>query len=101
MMKFSITEGAGTLTGVLEGRLDTLASVQLVKDIQPLLDQADQEIVLDCEKLDYICSSGLRTFLMLKKASQAKGGKIIVKHINDEIRKVFVMTGFSNLFDIQ
>jgi anti-sigma B factor antagonist len=101
MMDFKITEEAGTITGTLAGRLDTLASVQLAKDIQPLMDKADETIVLDCDKLDYICSSGLRAFLSLKKASQAKGGKVIVKNINDEIRKVFVMTGFYNLFDIE
>ena len=28
-------------------------------------------------------------------------GKVIIEHINDEIKKVFMMTGFFNLFDIR
>ena len=58
-------------------------------------------IVLDCAELSYISSSGLRLFLSLRKAAGEKGGKVIVKNISNEIRTVFMMTGFLNLFEIQ
>ena len=54
-----------------------------------------------CTELEYISSSGLRLFLSLRKAAASKGGKVIVKAINNEIRSVFMMTGFLNLFEIQ
>ena len=75
--------------------------VQATKDMQPLMDNADKEITLDCTKLDYISSSGLRLFLSLRKEAASKGGKVIIMNINDEIKKVFMMTGFYNLFDIK
>ena len=56
---------------------------------------------MDCTELEYISSSGLRLFLSLRKAAASKGGKIIVKAINKDIRSVFMMTGFLNLFEIQ
>ena len=65
------------------------------------MDNADKEITLDCTKLDYISSSGLRLFLSLRKEAAAKGGKVIIENINDEIKKVFMMTGFFNLFEIK
>ena len=65
------------------------------------MDNADKEITLDCTKLDYISSSGLRLFLSLRKEAASKGGKVIIMNINDEIKKVFMMTGFYNLFDIK
>ena len=49
----------------------------------------------------YISSSGLRLFLTLRKESAAKGGKLQVRNINADIRQVFMMTGFLNLFEIQ
>ena len=35
------------------------------------------------------------------KAAGEKGGKIIVKGISNDIRTVFMMTGFLNLFQIE
>ena len=71
------------------------------KDVQAMLDNADKTIILDCTNLDYISSSGLRLFLTIRKESSAKGGKVIIENINEEIRKVFMMTGFFNLFEIR
>jgi len=100
-MNFTIKEENGALKGILDGRLDTAAAADFVKDVKPLLDQADKEIVLDCEKLEYISSSGLRVFLALRKEAANKGGKVIIENINAEIRNVFTMTGFLNLFEIR
>ena len=100
-MTIEIKEQNGGITALMDGRLDTPASVQAAKDMQPLMDNADKEITLDCEQLEYISSSGLRLFLTIRKESAAKGGKVVIEHINDEIKKVFMMTGFFNLFDIR
>ena len=89
------------MTAIIRGRLDTPASVKAQQEIVPLLDNADKEIILNCEELEYISSSGLRLFLTIRKESAAKGGKVVIEHINDEIKKVFMMTGFFNLFEIR
>ena len=62
MMNFEIKNENGVLTGVLNGRLDSAIANQLEKDMQPLMDSADKDIVLDCTGLEYISSSGLRLF---------------------------------------
>jgi anti-sigma B factor antagonist len=58
-------------------------------------------ITLDCKDLEYISSSGLRLFLTIRKETAAKGGKVIIENISEEIKKVFMMTGFFNLFEIK
>ena len=100
-MKTTITERDGALIATFEGRLDTAAAVTTTQEVQSLIDGADKPITLDCEKLEYISSSGLRIFLNIRKAAAAKGGKVIIEHISPEIRQVFTMTGFFNLFDIR
>ena len=50
-----------------EGRLDTAAAPQVEKEVQPLNDCTGHDIILDCSKLDYISSSGLRIFLAILK----------------------------------
>ena len=100
-MKLIITNEGDTWTGVAEGRLDTVSSAQFENDMQPLLDNADKKVGLDCTNLEYISSSGLRLLLVLLKACKAKGGKMVIKHINNELKSVFTITGFFNLFTIE
>jgi anti-sigma B factor antagonist len=100
-MFFDIQERNGGFFAAVSGRLDTPAAVKAQQEIGPLLENADKEITLDCSELEYISSSGLRLFLTIRKEAAAKGGKVIIEHINDEIKKVFMMTGFFNLFEIR
>ena len=83
------------------GRLDTAAAVEVAEAVKPLYEVANREIILDCSQLEYISSSGLRIFLSIRKEAATKGSKVIVRSINDDIRQVFMMTGFISLFEIQ
>lgn len=91
-------EGA---TAYLKGRLDTLAAQEIAGQIDELTEAAAGTIILDCSEMSYISSSGLRLFLTLRKAAASKGGKVIVRSINNDIRSVFMITGFLNLFEIE
>ena len=100
-MNIEINEMNGGYVATFSGRLDTPAAVKAQQEISPLLENADKTIILDCTNLDYISSSGLRLFLTVRKEASTKGGKVIIENINEEIRKVFMMTGFFNLFEIR
>lgn len=100
-MEVNITyEGAQTVAQLI-GRLDTPAAQEVSAALAPLQEKAAGTIILDCSQMTYISSSGLRIFLTLRKAAANKGGKVIVRGINNEIRNVFMMTGFLNLFQIE
>lgn len=100
-MEVRINETENVTTVELAGRLDTAVSQEVATALQPVIDKAGKIIVLDCKELDYISSSGLRIFLTVRKAAAAAGGKVIVRDISTEIRQVFMMTGFLNLFEMQ
>ena len=100
-MKVEILKAEDAVTAKLIGRLDSVASPEIAKALEPLNDVADKKIILDCSQMEYISSSGLRIFLSLRKESVKKGGTVIIRDINNEIRKVFMMTGFLNLFEIE
>lgn len=100
-MTLTINNNGETLTGILVGRLDTVAAAQFEKDMQPLMENADKQITLDFTDLEYISSSGLRLLLTLRKQTMAKGGSVTIAHINNEIRQVFTITGFINLFEFK
>ena len=95
-----IIENGNPVVVHLQGRLDTAAAAEIAPDFRSLAEQAAKHIILDCAELEYISSSGLRLFLVLRKESAAKGGKLQVRAINADIRQVFMMTGFISLFEI-
>ena len=100
-MIFDIQEKPQGMYANVSGRLDTPAAVKAQQEIIPLLENADKAITLDCKDLEYISSSGLRLFLTIRKEVAAKGGNITIENINEDIKKVFMMTGFFNLFTIK
>ena len=100
-MTLEIIEKDNQITGVLDGRLDTAACMQFSTDMEPLMDNADKHIVLDCSKLAFISSSGLRLFLSLRKATIAKGGDITIVGVTPDVKQVFAITGFYSLFNFQ
>ena len=100
-MKTTFREEDGKYIATLEGRLDTVASEQTAKELSVLDDCTGHDIVIDCTKLEYISSSGLRILLNLRKTAAAVRSKVTLLNINNEIRKVFQLTGFISLFDIK
>ena len=99
-MEIIIEKQNEMVTAFLKGRLDTLAAQEVAGQMESLAEAASGTVVLDCTEMSYISSSGLRLFLTLRKAAAEKGGKIIVRGISNDIRSVFMMTGFLNLFEI-
>lgn len=84
----------------LKGRLDTVNAVKFQQEIETL-DLADgADVTVDCEALEYISSSGLRAFISLLKKTQKKGGKIQLLHLTPNVKEVFDMTAFSQLFGL-
>lgn len=100
-MQININTQGNETVAALRGRLDTPAAQELAEQFDILAGKAGGTVVLDCSQLEYISSSGLRLFLTLRKAAATKGGKVIVRGINSDVRSVFMITGFLNLFEIQ
>lgn len=100
-MKLNITEEVSQCIGTISGRLDTAAAAEFARDMQPLMDHADKPLLLDCNELEFISSSGLRLFLTLRKETIAKGGSVTIKGLNKEVKQVFALTGFLNLFNFE
>lgn len=96
-----LKEENNDLVMYFEGRLDTASSPETEMAIAPLKESTGRNIILDCTKLDYISSSGLRIFLNILKSAKAKGDHVYIRGTSNDIRAVFVMTGFINLFEFK
>lgn len=85
---------------VVKGRLDTTTSNQFQQDIAPLMEGDAPDIEINCAEMNYTSSQGLRMFLMLQKSVNARHGKLVLTNMQDQVRQVFDITGFSNIITI-
>ena len=99
-MDMNISIENGKTQARVTGRLDTINSDEFEKKMAPLLEGGNPDIELDCSELEYISSSGLRLFLTLQKSVNARGGKLVIKNMNNQIKEIFNMTGFSRIMTI-
>ncbi len=88
-----------TLEVALTGRLDTVTAPDLEAALKEEMPAADS-LVLDFSALDYISSAGLRVLLSAHKTMSPKGG-MKVTHVNEIVREVFDVTGFSDILSIE
>ena len=90
----------GTALGVaLEGRLDTNTAPGFQAELEPMLESITK-LTLDCEKLNYISSAGLRVLLTFQQELEEQGKTMELCHVNDIIRDVFDVTGFLDILTI-
>lgn len=99
-MELTILQENGATIVNIAGRLDTVTSPELDKAVKPLI-ALGATIIFDCEKMEYVSSSGLRVVLSTHKQLAAVGGSFIVRNLNNEVRSVFDLTGFSRLLNIE
>lgn len=88
-----------TLTIELEGRLDTITAPELEGVLNESL-EGITKLILEFSKLVYLSSAGLRVLLAAQKR-MSKQGSMTVKNVNDTIMEVFIVTGFTDILDIE
>lgn len=84
----------------IDGRLDTTNFGQLEKKIMQNIEDGNISIVVDCSNMDYVSSSGLRIFLMALKKINAAKGKFVLCGLQESIREIFEISGFTSIFNI-
>ena len=100
-MNTTIEDKDGIMTVAFEGNMDTVAVPDVEAAIQPIFTSETKEILIDCSKMDYISSSGLRVFLSIALDTQSAGKHVSITGLNELVREVFDTTGFTNLFEIK
>ncbi len=90
----------GKLVVKVSGRLDTMTAPQLEKELKDSIPGVSQ-LVLDFADLDYISSAGLRVVLGAQKAMTAQNGTMVVRNLNEAVRDVFDITGFTSILTVE
>ena len=101
MFKFTVTQNSPEILAMeMNGELNTVAAQDLQEEIESLQKDMVKPILIDVTCLNYISSTGLRMFMIIKKTANANGQTVTLKGLNDIVEKVFKMTGFDKMFEI-
>ena len=96
-MKINFNKNNGILNVALDGRLDTTTAPEFEGFIADNYD-GKGSIVIDCEKLSYISSAGLRVLLTAQKKTK---GAMKLTNVCELVMEVFEMTGFADILVIE
>lgn len=101
-MKTTIQDFDENIIVTMNGSLDTAAAIETEQTLKTITaNELAKDIVFECQELEYIASSGLRILLDVLKKNKAKGKRVILRNLNDDILNVFKITGFINLFEFE
>jgi len=100
-MNARIEEIDGKYIAVLDGEMDTAAAVEVEEILKPLYTSDGKDVVIDCTNLEYIASSGLRILIGILKGAKSSGSHVVMRGVNDDIKNVFKLTGFINIFEFE
>ena len=96
-MKIDFNKNGGILNVSLDGRLDTTTAPAFEAFLAEQYESTDA-LVIDCAKLAYISSAGLRVLLTAQKKTK---GAMKLTNVCELVMEVFEMTGFADILSIE
>lgn len=88
------------LTLSVEGRIDTITSQDLDKEINAEIGNFDS-LTMDFTDLEYISSAGLRVLIATQKKLKVENIPFIIKNVNATVNEIFRMSGFDKILKIE
>jgi anti-anti-sigma factor len=91
----------GSAVVVLQGELDMRAAPQLDQVLESLVAKGHAAVVLDFAGLSFIDSSGISVLIAAQQGLQARGGHLAIHSARAHARKVFEISGLTELLDVR
>ena len=95
-MKIDFTKNGDIMNVSLEGRLDTTTAPEFDSFVKGLEDV--KGLTINCEKLAYLSSAGLRVLLVAHKKFN---GEMKLTNVCELVMEVFELTGFADILTIE
>lgn len=83
-----------------KGRLDGGASAAFAERVGSLISASKPKLLIDFAGVDFVTSAGLRAVLLLVKKVKAAGGTFALCSVQDSVREVLDITGFTGMMSI-
>lgn len=107
-LTFNASDDGGSRVDILEetnenalvlipqGRLDSRTAPMLQEHLLGRI-ESSPSVLVDCSRLDYVSSAGLRVFLMGAKRCKQAGREFAICSLQDTVKEVFEISGFLSI----
>jgi anti-anti-sigma factor len=89
-----------TCVVTVTGRLDGIFGTAFANQVGELIAGANPKILIDFTDIDYVSSAGLRALLLLVRKAKASGSVFALCGVNEQVREVLDISGFTAMFSI-
>jgi len=81
----------------VKGVLDAHFSPQFEKKVSEYIKPLNNHLIIDLSNVSHIASAGFGALMPIKNIQDSKGKKIVLIGLNDNVKKIFNLLGFSNV----
>ena len=90
----------GVLSVHVEGRIDGSTVLAFHEAIETALRDGDRAVIVNCERLIYIGSVGVRTVLAIAKAVSNRDARFALCALSEPVQRIFEVSGFDTIITI-
>jgi anti-anti-sigma factor len=84
----------------LKGNLNASSIPEFRKKVNETLENGTKVLLIDCQDVSFIDSSGLGALVLAFKALRAANIRMAICSINEQVRILFELTGMDEVFEI-
>ena len=97
---FQTEESKDSMVIAVTGRIDGVNAQKFYDNLNREIQDLDNNLILDFEKLSYINSAGLSSILLAAKALQKKNKRFMLCSLPSSVMQVVKISGFDKIIDI-
>lgn len=98
-LKVDLRREEETLFVDLQGDLDINSNKELKEKVNSV--EGVKKIIINCENLSYVDSTGLGAFISIYKHIKEKGEGLVIRGLKPHIKKIFLITDLDKVFEIE
>jgi anti-sigma B factor antagonist len=104
MMRMNITidkqQRDEEIVVLVAGEIDAYTAPKLREELLSLAEAGNKSITVNLQDVSYLDSTGLGVFVGLFKQLKEKGGGLKLIQLSDRLKRLFEITGLSNVMNI-
>lgn len=101
MQQVKLISSDGELKFALSGEIDSATSEDFYAQVYSAYCCDRKDVVFDCEKLTFIDSTTLGTFVKLFKQFKSDGKKMVLENLQPRILKLFEICALDSVMEIK
>lgn len=95
-----VTGRADTRILKLAGEFDASAVERALEEVTALLDAGVRHLVVDCEDLRYVNSTGLGVILHFSRVARERGGAFLLCKVSEPVYEIIEIIGATTLLEL-